>query len=61
VAGRFFLAQGFKAKGYFGFGMRVGSGTERVAERVCGYSGVMLAFPSSNLLWKATTGGLVVS
>jgi hypothetical protein len=30
----FFLALGYKAKGYFGFGMRVGSGTKRVAERL---------------------------
>jgi hypothetical protein len=34
VAGRFFLVQEYKAKGYFGFGMRVVSGTKRVAERL---------------------------
>jgi hypothetical protein len=34
VAGRFFSAQGYKAKGHFGFGMRVVSGTKWVAERL---------------------------
>ena len=60
VSGRmiFFLALRYKAKGYFGFGMRVGSGTKWVAERLLWVprrdAG---AFPSSKLLWKATTGG----
>ena len=34
MAGRFFSAQGYKAKGYFGFSMRVDSGTKRVTERL---------------------------
>jgi hypothetical protein len=38
-----FLAQEYKAEGYSGFGMRVGSWTKWVAERLLWYPGVMLA------------------
>lgn len=34
MAGRVFSAQEYWAKGYFGFGMHVGSGTKWVAERL---------------------------
>ena len=44
-----FSAQGYKAKGYFGFGMRVGSETNGWQNGFCGYPGVMLALVSSRL------------
>jgi hypothetical protein len=39
----FFLAQEYKAEGYFGFVMRVDSGMKWIAERLLRYPGVMLA------------------